>query len=187
MYGRLMGLFGLIAAFVLTAQLRGTSLVNPSPRTTVAIALCLAGVAVLAAVVSGGLRTKRRKHWMPPEPGDNPRQTFRIVYPAEEQPQLVTGRCAGQPQSFQVVDLSEEGLRLSDADRLVEDGEVAGELHFADGRHAQVAGTVVRRDDHQVCLHLTSTVPANLVIEEQLRLSRRQRRDSEDDGEDETS
>lgn len=174
MLGRMMGLFGLIAAFVLTAQLRGTSLVNPSPRTTVAIALCLVGVVLLAAVVSGGLRTKRRKHWQPPTLGDNPRQTFRIVYPDGEQPQLVTRRCAGQPQSFQVVDLSEEGLRLSDTAGLVGDGEVAGELQFSDGRRAQVAGTVVRRAGHQVCLHLTSTVPSNLVVEEQLRLRKRQ-------------
>jgi hypothetical protein len=171
----MMGLFGLIAAFVLTAQLRGTSLVDPSPRTTAAIALCLAGVALLAAVVSGGLRTKRRRHWMPPDPGDNTRQTFRIVYPEGEQPRLVTGLRPGPPASFQVVDLSEEGLRLDDAEGLRGDAEIAGELQFADGRRAQVAGTVVRRQGRQACLHLTSTVPPNLVVEEQLRLRKRQR------------
>ena len=179
MLGRMMGLFGLIAAFVLTAQLRGTSLVNPSTRTTVAIALCLVGVALLAAVVSGGLRTKRRKHWQPPEPGDNQRQTFRIIYPEGEQPRLVTGRCSGQPYSFRVVDLSEEGLRLSDTKGLVEDGEIAGELQFADGRRTQVSGTVVRRSEHQVCVHLTSAVPANLVVEEQLRLRKRQQAETD--------
>ncbi|HSH68646.1 MAG TPA: hypothetical protein VK997_01925 [Deferrisomatales bacterium] len=179
MLGRMMGLFGLIAAFVLTAQLRGTSLVNPSPRTTVAIALCLVGVALLAAVVSGGLRTKRRKHWQPPPLGDNPRQTFRIVYPEGEQPRLLMGRGAGQPRSFQVVDLSEEGLRLSDTAGLVEDGEVAGELEFSDGRRAQVAGTVVRRAGDHVCLHLTGTVPPNLVVEEQLRLRKRERTETD--------
>lgn len=179
MLGRMLGLLGLIAAFVLTAQLRGTSLTNPDPRTTVAMALCLVGIALLAAVVSGGLRAKRDKHWQPPPEGDNQRQTFRIVYPPEHQPRLITGRTTGGAGSFRVLDLSEEGLRLADAEALATAGEVAGEVQFADGRRAQVAGTVVRHADHEVCLHLTSTVPANLVIEEQLRLRKREQESSE--------
>jgi hypothetical protein len=175
MFGRLVGLFGLVAAFVLTAQLRGSYLVDPNPWTTAAMAVFIAGVALLAAVVSGGILSKRRKYWQPPAPDENQRQTFRIVYPEGDQPRLVVGQPWGDSATFQVLDVSEEGLRFADDASLMVGHEVRGQLVFADGSSAQVSGKVVRRMEDQVCLHLTHTVPSSLIVGEQLRLRKRAR------------
>lgn len=178
MIGRMVGLLGLVAAFVLTVQLRGSNLIDPSPHTAVTMAVFLVGVAFLAAVISGGVLARPRNRRKPVTYGNNPRQTFRIVYPETEQPRFaLSGSPIRAAATLRVIDVSEEGLRVADNTGLSEGSEVRGELQFASGRTAQVAGKVVRRTDRDASFQLTTTVPPELIVAEQLRLRKQERSD----------
>jgi len=109
---------------------------------------------------------------------NNRRETFRIPYPEDERPIFRLagahrGIAAGE--ALEVLDLSEEGLRLALPAGGELSGTVEGELCLAGGHAAPVTGTVVRGRDGEAALGFTRALPAGLVLAEQRRLRARLR------------
>jgi hypothetical protein len=94
------------------------------------------------------------------------RDHFRIIYPQRVRPRLSAGH-----QTYEVVDLSEGGLRLAPAAGApvpsVGD-ELTGALRFRrDGETVLIRGTVVRVEPNHIALQLAVGLGYKLVVAEQ--------------------
>lgn len=163
----------LFAFSVIVASRPGAS--TPTERVYAMVAAALLGMPLLALLAS----TPNRRHVRPGSPAvpaadeGNRRETYRLAYPEGNRPKLYASSLSDHP--FEVLDVSEEGLRLR-APLAISVGEmVEATLLFPSGRRASVCGGVVRREGSEVALHLVRGVPAKVLIEEQLdrRASRR--------------
>ncbi len=176
MFARKALLFLLVVAVVVAAWAKATYFPAPSARTAYQFtAFFFAAVGVMALLVSSmaSERSRRARRVNLDKYIDNRRETFRIPYPEDERPKLLAesdGAVPGVPGVFEVLDVSEEGVRFR-ADLDLEPGHVVrGEVVFPTGRRARVEGTVVRRDGDQVSLRLRRTVPGSIIVEETRRL-----------------
>lgn len=96
------------------------------------------------------------------------RAHFRIVYPVGSRPKITL-----RNQTFDVVDLSEMGVRFATRDakswRSIVD-VIQASILFADNEKVAVIGKVLRTTDDQVILQLTKGVPFAKVMAEQRRI-----------------
>lgn len=102
------------------------------------------------------------------------RAHYRVRFPDPERPVFI----AGDRETHEVVDCSENGLRFRPAphvNALPEVGTRArGRIRFRSGRVAEVAGVVVRIQDEEVAVHLDEAgIPFYTVIHEQLLLRKK--------------
>lgn len=168
--------FAALAA-VAAVQISGPAVGPSATRHSYAVAgfvlLSLSAVALLAQLVRG--RAARRRG--PPtdrllDPS-NRRTSFRLEYPEGEGPSFrlrgVDAAAEAGPD-MEIRDLSVEGLRLRLAPGAVLPEEPEGEVRFAGGEIAPVAGDVVWRRGDEAALRLTRPLPAALFVAEQLRL-----------------
>ncbi len=104
---------------------------------------------------------------------DNSRNYYRVEYPSGDRPSF---ECAGR--SYEVIDVSEMGLRLavSADDPWVENETVVGTVTFRDNATCKVSGSVLRKTDDGIAIVLTEGVPLPRVLEEQRYLIKRYRR-----------
>jgi hypothetical protein len=92
------------------------------------------------------------------------REHYRIQYPTAARPRIVV-----EGRSFDVIDLSERGVRFR-----VDEGisfslgdAVAGTVRFRRNESAEVTGSVVRIAGREVAAKLDVGVPLRVIIEEQ--------------------
>jgi|SRR5437868_16025 hypothetical protein len=97
-----------------------------------------------------------------PEPSR--REVYRVVYPLVERPTFEVGRYL-----YEVVDLSERGLRYEVRDRRMPTvgSEVGGRLQFRRGEEVPVVGQVLRAQQGEVVLQLEPPLPFAEVLAEQ--------------------
>lgn len=103
-------------------------------------------------------------------PNPNPRQYFRIRYPAEARPRLVLGS-----NICEVLDCSEKGVgfRATALLRAAEGEVLRGKLRFPRGEELAICGRVVRVQEERVALELSGRgVPFGIILQEQLYLRR---------------
>lgn len=102
-----------------------------------------------------------------------PRQYYRITYPPKARPALTVF-----DHAFEVVDLSERGIRfkLGDAVAPSAGNEFQGQVRFKQGATAEVGGTILRVIDGEVAAALELGVPASMIRAEQRYLLENSRR-----------
>jgi hypothetical protein len=98
------------------------------------------------------------------------RAFYRLVYPIAHRPTLRVGG-----DRFQVVDLSEQGIRyLHPGPSAPTPGSgVVGLLHLESGERLEIEGRVVRLEPPYVALELTRGVPFGLMLAQQRFLQQR--------------
>jgi hypothetical protein len=100
--------------------------------------------------------------------GTNRRGHFRLKYLPGAGPVL-----AWDGRTCEVVELSERGLRVADAGHTPPLAErVAGVLHFPDGAHTAITGSVTRVVGGWVVLRLARGVTLGRMLAEQRRVLR---------------
>jgi hypothetical protein len=102
----------------------------------------------------------------------NERQHYRIQYPVAARPHItIEGR------SFEVIDLSEGGVRFrtEDTPSFAMADEVSGRVRFRRTEAVHVKGAVVRLGGREVALKLDVAIPLRVIIEEQRYLREQHR------------
>lgn len=96
----------------------------------------------------------------------NRRECFRLRYPDADRPLLMLGQ-----MTVPVAELSETGVRVvGEHDSLWVGALLAGRIRFADGTVIGVQFTVVRREDTETIVKLTTGVPLRRMLLEQRRV-----------------
>jgi len=92
------------------------------------------------------------------------REHYRIQYPAAARPHI-----AVEGRSFEVIDLSERGVRfrLDEGLSFSLRDEVTGTIRFRRNESVEVMGVVVRVTGREIALKLDVGVPLRSIIEEQ--------------------
>lgn len=92
------------------------------------------------------------------------RKVYRIRYPDDDSPRLVTYR-----GSFAVVDCSEAGLRfrLDGAPAPTVTSAINGRVTFGVGETAEFAGFVLRVADGLVAIRFARSLPTGIMLREQ--------------------
>lgn len=92
------------------------------------------------------------------------REVYRILYPLIERPTFEVGR-----HIYEVLDISEKGLRYEVRDRRVPTigTEVGGRVQFRRGEELEVTGEVIRARDGIVVLALSPPLPFAEILAEQ--------------------
>jgi hypothetical protein len=105
-------------------------------------------------------------------PWPHAREYFRVAYPSALRPRLDV-----QDYQFDVVDVSERGLRfrLGQAQPPESGNEVQGVVRFRRGEEVTVRGIVVRVDAGEVAARLEEGIPLGVIMGEQRFLLDRHR------------
>ncbi|NBX68207.1 MAG: PilZ domain-containing protein [Proteobacteria bacterium] len=98
---------------------------------------------------------------------ENRRQFFRLEYPAKSGPRFLSGGV-----SYQVLDISEQGMRLGTHSNrgLKVGGKFAGSLTFTGGETFLVYGIVKRITEETVAIQLAKPIPYRIIMAEQRRI-----------------
>lgn len=98
------------------------------------------------------------------------RAFYRVVYPQFLRPTLRLG-----DEPFQVLDLSEAGVRFSAPvpGRFEPGAAIDGVIELLAGQTVAVEGTVVRRQGHEVAVSLVRGVPFAVMLDQQRLLQQR--------------
>ena len=104
---------------------------------------------------------------MPPE---NERAFYRLVYPLTARPRLRVG-----PYPLEVIDLSEEGIRVlqNPALQLVVGEGFEGTIDLPSGPSLPIEGMVLWVDPPRIGARLIQGVPFSVMLEEQRYIQRR--------------
>ncbi|MEE8573908.1 MAG: PilZ domain-containing protein [Thermodesulfobacteriota bacterium] len=102
------------------------------------------------------------------------RKHFRLAYPVEDRPTVKIDASTfyaipGPGGTFEVVDISERGIRFLASGGMVPD-LVKGSVSINDNEPIEFTGSVVRTGGSEVCLHIEESIPARLIAREQRRL-----------------
>jgi hypothetical protein len=96
----------------------------------------------------------------------NRRECFRLRYPESDRPLLMLGQ-----MTIPVAELSETGMRVvGEHESLWVGALLAARIRFADSTVIGVQFTVVRREDTETILKLTTGVPLRRMLLEQRRV-----------------
>ncbi len=100
------------------------------------------------------------------------REHYRVAYPATLRPRLLV-----QGHTFDVVDISERGIRfrLAKADEPAPGFEVQGAVRFRRGETITIRGIVLRVVQGEVAAMLEEGVPLRVILDEQRYLLDRHR------------
>jgi hypothetical protein len=100
---------------------------------------------------------------MEKQPDREQRTCYRVRYPRTARPILKIGS-----DCYEVVELSEGGLRFDHRARSLEDhAEVQGILCFRDGEQQEIEGAVIRRYGNETAMMLARGVTFGRMIREQ--------------------
>lgn len=97
----------------------------------------------------------------------NRRQFFRLEYPGKSGPRFVSGGV-----TYQVLDISEQGLKLGAASTqgIKVGAKFAGSLTFPDGETFLAFGIVKRITVETVSIQLNKPIPYRIIMAEQRRI-----------------
>jgi hypothetical protein len=100
------------------------------------------------------------------------RQHYRIQYPVAARPHIII-----EGRSFEVIDLSEGGVRFrtEDTPSFGMADNVSGRIRFQRTEVVEVKGAVVRLGSREVALKLNVAIPLRVIIEEQRYLREQHR------------
>jgi len=174
-------IIGIVAAVIVLAisifmKVNSTYATNIDAYYVVNLIIISATVAValgLSLLVSYSSRKKAAARASDTSALPNRRDFFRIVYEPSQRPLLridapsleLTGE-----HEFEVLDISEKGIRFLN-DRNVHFSEtVQGELVFVDGEAVLIEGQIVREKGSQLSLKLSESIPFKAVVKEQRRI-----------------
>ena len=100
---------------------------------------------------------------MEKQPDREQRAYYRVRYPRAARPIFKIGS-----DCYEVIDLSEEGLRFDHGARSLEDhAEVQGIICFPDGEQQEIEGAVIHRSGNETAMMLTRGVTFGRIIQEQ--------------------
>jgi len=100
---------------------------------------------------------------MEKQPDREQRAYYRVCYPRAARPILKIGS-----DCYEVIELSEGGLRFDHRDRSLEDDtEVQGIICFPDGEQQEIEGAVIRRYGSETAVMLTRGITFGRIIQEQ--------------------
>lgn len=85
------------------------------------------------------------------------RQCFRKTYTLTESPRLKIGI-----NEFEVIDISEKGIKFQKDKKINVEGWVQGTIMFRDNRYINFDGIVVRNRDGEIGLHLIDPIDVDL-------------------------
>ena len=88
--------------------------------------------------------------------GQEKRQHPRTVFESQDRPMLKIGL-----QEFEVIDISEKGVRFVNDKKVGSKGWVNGTIIFSDSRAIDIDGIIVRQESGNLGLHLISPIDAN--------------------------
>ncbi len=88
--------------------------------------------------------------------GVEKRQYPRTVFDSKDRPKLKIGL-----QEFEVIDISEKGVRFVNDKKVGTKGWVNGTIVFSDSRSIDIDGIIVRGDSGNLGLHLISPIDPN--------------------------
>ena len=81
------------------------------------------------------------------------RSFIRKEYKSKEKPTLKIGKI-----EFEVVDISENGIRFINNKKINVEGWISGTLKLLDNRSIEIDGIVVRRRDAEIGMHLVGPI-----------------------------
>jgi c-di-GMP-binding flagellar brake protein YcgR len=100
----------------------------------------------------------------------NRRQFVRIYYP-QECPQKFLPELNIHYRSYQILDISEGGIRFHVPHMsLIHDEIVTGTIKFPDNTFIEISGEIVRRGRNQIALKFIKGIPFSRIMSEQTRL-----------------
>lgn len=81
------------------------------------------------------------------------RSHIRKEYKSKERPLLKIGKI-----EFEVIDISERGLKFINNKKINIEGWVSGTLTLLDSRSVEIDGIIVRKQDHEIGMHLVGPI-----------------------------
>jgi hypothetical protein len=84
------------------------------------------------------------------------RQHPRTVFDSQDRPRLKIGL-----QEFEVIDISEKGVRFVNDKKVNSTGWINGTIVFSDTKSIDIDGIIVRQESGSLGLHLISPIDAN--------------------------
>jgi hypothetical protein len=90
--------------------------------------------------------------------GQERRQHPRTVFESQNRPRLKIGL-----QEFEVIDISEKGVRFVNDKKVNSEGWINGTIVFSDARRVDIDGIIVRQESGNLGLHLISPIDANFT------------------------
>jgi len=103
----------------------------------------------------------------------NRRDFFRIVYEPSERPSLKIKNSDfhfEKERNFEILDISEQGVRFSIEGKGRIEDTIEGELIFPSGRLLKIEGDVVRKKEGEMVLLLTTPISYEFIVREQRRI-----------------
>lgn len=100
---------------------------------------------------------------MEKQPAHGQRAYYRLYYPRDARPTLKIGS-----DCYEVIELSEHGLRFDHGDRALKDyTDVQGIICFRDGEKQEISGVVTRRYGNETVMMMTRGVSFGRMMREQ--------------------
>jgi hypothetical protein len=96
------------------------------------------------------------------------REHFRLKYQVEDRPKLELENGS----IFDVIDVSEHGLRFRYVKGLVEN-PIKGRIIFGKRDELTIEGKLLRIHNGEICLHVDKSIPMRLLVEEQRYLHKK--------------
>jgi len=96
------------------------------------------------------------------------RKYYRIEYPASMRPTIKITK-----NEFEVVDISEKGVRFSVDEEMIFGRWVSAEVTFCDGETVTIEGRIVRKHENNIGMLLSiKAIPYSKILSEQRYLAR---------------
>lgn len=96
------------------------------------------------------------------------RQFKRIIYPEDRTPKLLLKQREGEPKKYEVLDISEKGIRFSGEDlvELQPKSRIEAQITFSDDESIDVKGEMLRFAGNQAVVYLYTEIPPSRITKE---------------------
>ncbi len=96
------------------------------------------------------------------------RQFKRIIYPEDRTPKLSIRQKEGETKRYEVLDISEKGIRLTGEElgELQPKSRIEAQITFSDGESIDVEGEMLRVSDDQAVVYLYTEIPPSRITKE---------------------
>ena len=95
-----------------------------------------------------------------PKDGVDRRKFIRIVYPPAKRPRLKV-----KEHELEVLDISEEGMRILNYRQIKIGGKIFGTVFFSSGKSKELTGKIVWQHENELGLFATQ-IPRSVILEE---------------------
>ncbi|MDV2478772.1 MAG: DnaJ domain-containing protein [bacterium] len=114
---------------------------------------------------NSGTRVRKTKRHAKQYVGAQRREHFRVEYPSRYRPKLIIAE-----SEYDILDLSESGVRFSCSNGKVLEHKIHATITFHDGEALKIEGEVFRSGDNEMALRLVKRVPLRRIVKEQRHL-----------------